>query len=291
MANDPNSRSVTAPTQRTFKIGTIMIPTHIINTLEHTWASISALCGDLSEEQWKTQTQLPGWTVQDNLSHMIGTERMLQGLSSTEHRAVNMTHVKNPIGEFNEHEVDARRNLRGADVLTEWNELTQLRVSTLRTAGDEYFDQETMTPTGPGTVADFLHIRVLDCWLHEQDMRIALHLPGNTNGPAAEHTIDRLIRTIPIVVGKRAATPDGDSVIINITGPVIRQICVTVKNGRAQIDNEVSPTPRCSISIDSPMFVQLATGRINGADAAGACVIEGDTDLSQRIINNFNMMI
>jgi len=84
MANNPNTST--------------MIPTHTINTLEHTWNSISSLCATLSEEQWKTQTQLPGWSVQDNLSHMIGTERMLQGLASTEHRASDMSFVKNPIG-------------------------------------------------------------------------------------------------------------------------------------------------------------------------------------------------
>jgi len=268
-----------------------MIPTHIINTLEHTWTSISSLCETLSETQWKTQTQLPGWTVQDNLSHLIGTERMLQGLPPTDHRATDMSMVKNPIGEFNEHEVDVRRTLPGTAVLSEWNDLAQLRLSTLRSADDSYFARETITPTGPGTVADFLHVRVLDCWLHEQDMRVALGMEGNTSGPGAEHTIDRLIRTIPIVVGKRAATPDGASVAIHITGPVTRQISVTVTEGRAHIDDEKASSFECSIDIDSPTFVQLATGRISGDDALPACTISGNSTLAHRIINNFNMMI
>jgi uncharacterized protein (TIGR03083 family) len=268
-----------------------MIPTHIINTLEHTWNSISSLCESLTEQQWKTSTQLPGWSVQDNLSHMIGTERMLQGLPAAEHRAADMSFVKNPIGEFNEHEVDARRPLPGAQVLSEWNDLVQLRVSTLNSADEAYFAREMMTPTGPGTMADFLHVRILDCWLHEQDMRIALKIIGNTGGDGAEHTIDRLIRTIPIVVGKRAATPEGHSVAIHITGPVSRDISVTVVEGRARIDTSPASTFACSISIESPMFVQLATGRVDGATATPSCTITGDKDLAQRILNNFNMMI
>ena len=268
-----------------------MIPTHTINTLEHTWNSISSLCATLSEEQWKTQTQLPGWSVQDNLSHMIGTERMLQGLTSTEHRASDMSFVKNPIGEFNEHEVDARRSLSGADVLAEWKELVELRLSTLKNADEAYFAHEMMTPTGPGTMADFLHVRILDCWLHEQDMRVALSIPGNTDGPGAEHTMDRLIRTIPIVVGKRAATPEGQSVLIQVTGPVVRNVSVTVRDGRAHLDSTPASTFACHISIDSPTFFQLATGRIDGTTAMPSCSIVGDSELAGRILNNFNMMI
>ena len=268
-----------------------MIPTHIINALEHTWHSITSLCEGLSEQQWKTPTQLPGWSVQDNLSHMIGTERMLQGLIATEHRASDMSFVKNPIGEFNEHEVDARRPLAGSEVLGEWKDLVQLRLSTLKNADETYFAREMMTPTGPGTLADFLHIRILDCWLHEQDMRVALNMPGNNGGPGAEHTMDRLIRTIPIVVGKRASTPEGKSVAIHVTGPVVRDVSVTVTDGRAHVDATPASSFICSITIDSPMFFQLATGRVNGDVALPSCTISGDSDLAQQILNNFNMMI
>lgn len=268
-----------------------MIPTHIINTLEHTWRSISSLCETLTEQEWKTATQLPGWSVQDNLSHMIGTERMLQGLPATEHRAADMSFVKNPIGEFNEHEVDARRALPGSDVLSEWKELVEQRLSTLNNADEVYFAREMMTPTGPGTMADFLHVRILDCWLHEQDMRVALNMPGNTGGPGAEHTMDRLIRTIPIVVGKRAATPEGQSVSIQVTGPVVRDISVTVREGRAGIDTTPATSFLSAISIDSATFFQLATGRITGEVAAPSCTVSGDVELATRILNNFNMMI
>lgn len=268
-----------------------MIPTPIINTLEHTWNSITSLCESLNEEQWKTPTQLPGWSVQDNVSHMIGTERMLQGLSATEHRAADMSFVKNPIGEFNEHEVDVRRSHTGNNVLSEWKELVELRLSTLKNADETYFAREMMTPTGPGTLADFLHIRILDCWLHEQDMRVALNIPGNTGGPGAEHTMDRLIRTIPIVIGKRANTPEGQSVAIQVTGPVVRDVSVTVSDGRAHVDTTPAVSFVCSITIDSPMFFQLATGRVNSEAAFPSCTISGDADLAQRILNNFNMMI
>ena len=95
------------------------IPTDTIDKLEQIWHSLSELCAGLTEAQWKTLTVLPRWTVQDNLSHLIGTERALQGLPSTEHRTTELDHTRNPIGEANEHEVDVRRSLPGADVLAD----------------------------------------------------------------------------------------------------------------------------------------------------------------------------
>jgi uncharacterized protein (TIGR03083 family) len=200
-------------------------------------------------------------------------------------------HVKNPIGEFNEAEVEARRAMSGAQVLAEWNELVELRLRTLRSAGETYFATEMMTPTGPGTMADFLHIRVLDCWIHEQDMRRALGRPGHGGGAAAEHTIDRLLRTLPIVVGKRAATPEGGAVVIDITGEVERHLVCEVTGGRAAFVDEPTAPPLATVSLDSEAFVVLATGRRTAAAMADRIHLSGDTALGQKIVDNLNMMI
>jgi len=265
-----------------------MIPVDTIDKLEQVFSSLSALGASLTEAQWKTPTQLPGWTVQDNLSHMVGTERTMEGLAATPHRSGDRSWIKNPIGAANENEVDARRTMPGAEVLAEWNEIAARRIATLRGADDAYFAVEAMTPTGPGTRADFLHIRVLDCWMHEQDMRRALGLFGHQSGPAPGHTVDRLIRTIPIVVGKRAQTPEGGTVVIEITGPVERRVVTTVVEGRAQIG--VEGNVLASVRMDSDTFIQLAGGRATHTEATG-WTAEGDASLAERVVANFNMMI
>ena len=265
-----------------------MRPTDTLDKLIHTWDSIAALCADLTEQQWKTMTSCPGWTVQDTLSHLIGVERLILGLPVTKHRAGEFDHVKNPIGEFNEHEVDSRRHLPGADVLEEWNELIAGGREFFEEAGEDYFNRETMTPTGLGTIADFLHVRVLDCWAHEQDMRRALGKPGNDAGPAAEHTIDRLLRTIPIVVGKRAKTPEGRGIVLEITGPVKRFVPVLVTNGRAAVVDKVGD-PIATVKMDSNTFCELAMGRIEPSSATVEVI--GDQALGTAITSNMNMMI
>ncbi|MDP9463359.1 MAG: maleylpyruvate isomerase family mycothiol-dependent enzyme [Actinomycetota bacterium] len=268
-----------------------MIPIETIDKLETIWHSVSALGAELDERQWKLPTDLAGWSVQDNLAHLVGTERMLQGLPAAAMPPEVGQHVKNPIGQFNEAEVEARRSCSGAEVLAEWDDLVALRVTTLRAGDDAYFAREMPTPTGPGTMADFLHIRVLDCWIHEQDMRRAVDKPGHLGGPAAEHTIDRLLRTIPIVVGKRAATPEGGAVIVDITGDVSRHLVCEVIGGRAAIVAAATLEPLATITLDAEAFIVLATGRRTATAIADRIDLVGDQSLGQRVVDNLNMMI
>ena len=266
-----------------------MIPHDTIDKLALCFASLSELGAQLTEAQWKLPSDCPGWTVQDNLSHIVAYESAESGGARTSHQAPKFDYVRNPIGEANENEIDSRRSLTGAQVLSEWNEVAARRLNLLRTADESYFAKEVMTPTGPGTTADFLHIRVLDCWVHEQDMRRAVDIPGHLSGPAAEHTIDRLIRTLPIVVGKRAATPEGESVSITITGAVQRTIYISVTEGRANIVASAPAKLLCEISLDSTVFTALATGRKQSTELNWTST--GDTALAQRIVSQLNMMI
>jgi hypothetical protein len=122
-------------------------------------------------------------------------------------------------------------------------------------------------------------------------MRRALALPGHQSGPSAEHTIDRLIRTLPIVIGKRAQTPEGQCVVIRITGHVSRLIALPVIDGRTQIHNEEPTSSLCDISMDSDVFLQLATGRAEYEELSSDIHISGDASHATRVLNQFSMMI
>ena len=273
-----------------------MIPNDTIDKLAMCFVSLSELGQRLSEEQWKLPTECPGWTVQDNLSHIVAFERVLNGHPATTHQARSFDYIKNPIGTSNENEIDARRHLSGAEVLAEWNETAAERLATLRSADEAYYSTEMLTPTGPGTIVDLLHIRVLDCWVHEQDMRRAVGITGHLSGPAAEHTIDRLIRTIPIVVGKRASTPDDQSVVIDITadpvlGSVRRHIICTVVNGRAALIDIEPEAPLCRLTMDTQTFLTLATGRRSAEQITNSIEYAGDLNHGHKIVASMNMMI
>ena len=263
-----------------------------VDKLGLVWASISALCRDFTETEWKTPTECPGWSVQDQISHLIGTERMLGGKPASEHIAADADHVRNAMGKMNENHVDERRERAGADVLAEFDELVAERLLQLRRYSADDFAQPAQTPTGPGTIADFLHIRVMDNWVHEQDIRRAVGRSGHMDGPVAEHSIDRFVTGLPMVVGKRAGAPQGASVRFVLEGPVHRDVHVVVAE-RAGISAEPVTAPTATLRMGSGAYVVATTGRQSGADllAGGRIVVAGDAALGHAVAAGMNIMI
>lgn len=262
-------------------------PKPVLVALFDAFDSIDAICAELDDRQWAHMTECPGWSVKDVISHLIGIESMVIGRPATTHRATALAHVRNPLGEMNEHEVDARRDVSGSAVLAEWREVSSIRRALLVAADDDWFAAPTDTPVGSGTNEDFIAIRTLDVWVHEQDIRRALGLPGHDTGPAAELTIDRLARSLPMILGKRAAAGDGQSAAIVLSGPVERRWTLTVSGGRgtfADVDD-----PDATLTMRSDDFVALATGRCGPHEATWTS--EGDSDLVARIVASLNVMV
>lgn len=266
-----------------------MIPHDIIDMLESTWRALSTMGLTFGETQWKTPTAMPGWSVQDTYSHIIGTERHLEGLPATTHRAAPAPYVHNPIGEMNEHEVDARRALTGAQVLAEFDDLTAQRVRTLRAGDDAYFATEMATPTGPNTLAYFLGMRLMDCWMHDQDIRRALAMPMTLADPAAAHTVDWMLQFAPMVVGKRAHAPEDASVRLRLHAPVERDLTYRVTNGRAALDEHPDGEASATVAMDTETYLLLAMGRVRSNEVRYD--LAGDRALGQAVVDGLCTMI
>jgi uncharacterized protein (TIGR03083 family) len=268
-----------------------------IDHLGAVWASIGGLCEGLSEEEWALPTSCPGWSVQDHLSHLAGTEALLLGRPQPAHPVAAgpwpPPYVHNPMGEANEAAVEFRRSWAGPQVLEEFLELTAARLGVLREMSDDALDEESWTPIGPGTVRDLLAIRAFDAWVHEQDMRDSLGRPGDLVTPAAKHALDRCFLALPYVVGKRAAAPEGSTVVFDVSGPTTGTLAIGVTGGRA-IALEWSPgNPTTRISGDFVTITRLCCGRVDAADAlaGGEVEISGDADLGRRIVGCLSFMI
>src|SRR3954463_15675473 len=105
----------------------------LIDRLDEVWGDIAGVCDGLTRRQWATPTECPGWTVFDNVAHMIGTERMLDGERPDGSGAfANAPHVRNDIGKANEQWVDSYRGWDGAALLDEFRRVTARRLDTLR---------------------------------------------------------------------------------------------------------------------------------------------------------------
>lgn len=263
----------------------------IVEKLRTVWGDLAALCESLTGDQWTAPTDCPGWDVKDQLSHIAGTESWLLGRPIPEHDLGEHEHVHNPIGRQNELQVDWRRSWTPAEVLEDFRDVTAERLAVLEAYGDEDWEKDSFTPVGPGTVRDFMQIRIFDCWVHEQDIRRAVEIPGGTDGLVADHALGRILQALPFVVGKKAGAPDGSSVLISIEDK--DDVGIGVVDGRARQLDSPPENPTATISVDFETLACLGCGRWDPAYAMdlGRVEIDGDEDLAHRVVDNLNFMI
>jgi uncharacterized protein (TIGR03083 family) len=266
----------------------------MVELLDTVWRSTAALGAGLDEEQWKRPTEVPGWSVQDNLTHVTALEWRLLGRPEPEHAvAGDLPHIKNDFGRSNEVFVDSRRTLTGQQALDEFVEVTGARLAQLRSFGPDDFGADSFTPVGPGTVRDLLPFRIFDSWVHEQDMRRAAGVPGHLDGPVADASFERVVGAMPFVVGKKAGSPDGATVVFDLSAPLPRAFAIGVEGGRAKRLDAVPAGPTVTITGDGETFVRVACGRVEPADAlaAGHLRVTGDEALGRKIVESLNFLI
>ena len=256
-----------------------------IDQLAAIWGSTAGACEDLSPEEWDTLTDCPGWTVRDQLSHVIGTESSLLGRPSPDPAPAGLPHVHNPMGELNEAWVEARRRLPGDEVLAEFEEVTGARLVALRAMTDEELEADAPSPLGNVPYATFMDVRVMDCWTHEQDIRLALGRPGHLEGVAPTAAVNRLVSSFGYVVGKRVGAPEGTTVVLELAPH--SAVAVVVRDGRARsTDPPADPTVR--IDTDAETYARMAAGRWTGdhAVAEGRVAFKGDEALGRQVVDS-----
>jgi uncharacterized protein (TIGR03083 family) len=265
----------------------------VVEALAEEWEAIGVLGGELPEDVWDRATECPGWTVRDVLAHMVGTERSLLGDPPPSPVAAVPAHVQNEMGASNEAWVNSMRALPGTEVLGMFRTVTARRLDELRSADAARFVEVSPSPVGVVPYREFMHVRVMDCWVHEQDMRVATEHPGHEDGPAARIAIDRLASGLPFVVGKKAGTPDGASVRFDVQGALGRRIDIAVAQGRARAVDGTAQDPTTTLEMDVRALWRLTGGRLTGADARerGLVHIIGDAALGERVLESMAFMI
>ncbi|MGZ4529352.1 MAG: maleylpyruvate isomerase family mycothiol-dependent enzyme [Mycobacterium sp.] len=260
------------------------------------WDDITALLDGLPEAEWQAASPLPGWDVKALVAHMIGTESFLAGVPAPQPDidVSTLEHVRNDIGVMNECWVRYLRGETGGDVLARFSDITADRRKALTGMSDEEWDAVTLTPVGPESYGRFMRVRVFDCWMHEQDIRVALQRPSSDDGlggPASQLSLDEIAATMGFVVGKLAKAPDGSRVQFDLTGPLARSINVSV-DGRAQVvDDFGGQEPTATIRLDALQFTRLAGGRPMSPACAQDVELGGDKDLAARIVERLNFVI
>jgi uncharacterized protein (TIGR03083 family) len=260
-----------------------------VAALGEVWASLDGLLAGLNDAQWALPTPLPGWSVQDNVSHIVGTEAMLSGEPgpTLDIDREASSHVRNDIGVFNEQWVEALRVEAPEEVLDRFRRLTAARLATLDAMSEEEWNAESFTPAGKDTFGRFMQIRVFDCWLHEQDIRDAVGRPGHETGLAVEVVLDEMATALGFVVGKKAGATTGQSVTFSLTdgGVVVREMHVEVAE-RAAVVPTLSGPATVVLTMPVGVMTRRCAGRVASDALLDQVVIDGDPDLAARILEN-----
>lgn len=257
-----------------------------IQALREVWESVHDFCSELPDDHWTRPVPLPGWDVRATFIHIFGTEAMLLGRRpSVEVKADELAHVKNPIGQMNEHWIATYAGHSNDELLAEFELVTSERLATLEAMTPEQWDDLGPSPIGQAPYGRFMQIRVFDCWMHEQDIRAGLDLPGHESGVAVDVALDEISLALGVVIGKRAAVPQGSSVTFDLTGPGWREIHVDVAE-RANVVEALDGPATVTLKMPVIWFTRIAGGREDASEHFDRVEVTGDELLGQRILEN-----
>lgn len=254
----------------------------LIDALDQTWTSIDRTLRPRSPEVYDAPTPCPGWSVRDVLSHLVGFELMSRGAPVPLHEGPWPDYVNNPLGEINEAFVETYRARSGAEVLELFRHTTKQSLDALRALSDAEWAKVGWSPEGERPYHRFQETRVLDSWIHLQDIRDALLEPADDHGPGEEIVVNRVEAALPFVLGKKVGAREGVIVQINLSGRLARTILVGVHDGRASAVESISHAPSLELTMPVSLFWRRAAGRIS-ADAllhASATDVRGDEHLA-----------
>ncbi len=245
--------------------------------------SFTHLLEHVGDDQWATPTDLPGWDVHAIAAHTAHLEALLAGRQHDDVEIGDVPHARGTLGQFNEQGVAARRPESPDALITEIRESTTARHTQL--LADPPTDPSAPAPGLFGaigwTTGLLLRNRPLDVWMHEQDIRRALDMPGNLDSAPAIHSADYLMESLPFVVGKRAQAPVGSVVRLEVTGHAPVSVVVG-EDGRGRVATPEDGEPAVTLAMDRATFVVLAGGR-RPAEPDGVSVA-GDAELGARVL-------
>lgn len=265
----------------------------VIAVLEEIWSAAAQACEGLHPDAWDLPTDCPGWTVRDQLSHLIGTELGLLGQAAPRAPDPMPGYVRNPLGQMNEAWVEERRGAPGTEVLAEFVDVTGRRLAEMAAFGPERWEVLGWSPGGEAPYREFMQIRAFDCWIHGQDIRAALDRPGDRLGRGEEIALARVAMGMSYVVGRKVAPPDGTTVVFDLDGPLARTVSVRMNGKRAEALEAPPVDPTVRIALSPEHFIRLGCGREEPAQAlaTGEIVFAGDESLGTAVVGAMDFMI
>jgi uncharacterized protein (TIGR03083 family) len=263
-----------------------------VRLLASEFDALEQLCASLDDPQWELRSVLPGWSVRDVVSHVVGTEAMLLGEEVPSVELSGHDHVRNPVAEVNERWVESMRPLSPAEMRSRLHSVTAQRMEVLSAMTQADFDAPSWTPVGNDeTYGRFMRIRHFDCTMHEHDIRATIGAPARLEPDALRSCLDEVETGLGYIVGRRAAIPDGSRVRIDLSGAAPTRYSVVV-DGRAAVVPSFDGEPTVALEMPADLFLRLTGGRADGeARIPSEVRRSGDPELAERLATHLAFTI
>lgn len=255
----------------------------LVDAFAQTMQAVIVLGRSCVENDLARPTDCPGWTVHDQLSHVVGVEAWLEGHKDPRVEMPRYEHIKNDLGKRVEFAVEVRRGRTGGEVVAELEDVLAQRLSTLRSPALTA-TSVISGPFGPDRAATVVSMRTFDVWAHEQDIRAAMGRPGNLGSPAAALFVSLVMTQLPRLIAKGAGLGPGHDVVIEVTG---RGSDVATSQGvRVVLDKQGRPRgqaiPAAEVVDVGGAQPVLSDGARTSEQAVGSTTITLSTDAFTR---------
>lgn len=238
------------------------------------WHAAALAVLELDPDDWEVPTDLPGWTARDVLAHLVHLERVLVEGEPTVGGGATIP------ADYTNAGVEALRDVPVDELRTALADLVSTRAEALTDLPDPAAPAINTPAGAQWTWETALRNRSIDLWMHEQDIRRAVGLPGGLDSPGATVTTYSLAFALPYVLGRKVGAAPGTVVRWIVTGPVSLDTTIGVgADGKARpTDDE----PLATLTMDTETFAVLAGGR-RGPEAVSV-EVDGDPDLAARVL-------
>lgn len=266
----------------------------LIDAFDHSVQSIIDLGMSCRDTDFDIQTECPGWTVKDQIAHVVGSEKSFAGLPRPDVRVPDYPHVRSDFARLVEEDVESRRAVPGREVVAELAEFHPERMEALR-ASEADLDTVVGGLFGRDTTfGQHLHRRIVDVWVHEQDLRAALDRPGNLDSAGAATFTADILAALPRVAARVAGIEPGHAVVLDVSGPVVARGGVRIITGddgrpygealfsghhRPEGEDQVDVT---SIHLSTDALTRRAAGRRPVEEIH--YTVTGDEEIARRVL-------
>jgi len=256
------------------------------------------LLSGLANDQWATPTVCPGWTVKDVALHVLGVD--LGNLSVQRDEFVDAS-ASGPysderaalvafVAQLNETWVGAACRL-SPRLLCELLAVTGEMIAAYFKSLDLLATGQPVSWAGPDPAPVWLHVarEYTERWVHQQQIRDALALPGFMEEEQVAPVLAAFVHAPPHTL-RQSTAPPGTRVRLTISGPAGGTWITLRANDRWALGQDDGGRADATVTVDQNLAWRLFTKGVTPSDALPRLRIEGDRFLGEAVLDTVSII-